>query len=283
MAKPSKCLTLRWSIMIVIVIVFLTTLLPLSRRRAEQFTASSKPHFLTFGEGECFSKYARALADQARTLGGFGASVALDMKYVDPFFIKQNEQIFASKRGNGYWLWKPFIIFKYLLQNVGNGDVVVYVDSLYRFKPRGATLSFATWITKQLDSEKCDILLMKFKPEPNRWEYQERQWCKRDAYVVLDADVEAYKNTTQVWGGFFAIRKSVQSMAFLASWLAYCQDIRAITDATNALGKPEDPALIEHRHDQSILSLLAKKHGLKFTDFPEGYMVDLRHAHEGSC
>ena len=56
-------------------------------------------------------------------------------------------------------------------------------------------------------------------------------------------------------------------MAFVTQWLAYAQDSRAITDDANALGAPNYKDFHENRHDQSILSLLAKKWNL--TTYPD--------------
>jgi hypothetical protein len=47
-------------------------------------------------------------------------------------------------------------------------------------------------------------------------------------------------------------------MRFVIEWLTYAQDVRAITDDKNVLGIPNYPGFRENRHDQSILSLLAK-------------------------
>jgi hypothetical protein len=51
-------------------------------------------------------------------------------------------------------------------------------------------------------------------------------------------------------------------MLFVTEWLTYAQDSRAITDDANVLGLPNYPEFHDHRHDQSILSLLAKKWNL---------------------
>ena len=56
-------------------------------------------------------------------------------------------------------------------------------------------------------------------------------------------------------------------MAFVSQWLTYAQDSRAITDDDNVLGSSNYPDFRGHRHDQSILSLLAKKWGL--TVYPD--------------
>jgi len=51
-------------------------------------------------------------------------------------------------------------------------------------------------------------------------------------------------------------------MTFVSEWLAYAQDRRAIADDDNVLDSINDPDFCGHRHDQTILSLVAKKWNL---------------------
>lgn len=53
----------------------------------------------------------------------------------------------------------------------------------------------------------------------------------------------------------------------MSEWLAYAQDSRLITDSENTFGFENYPNFRHHRHDQTILSLLAKKWKLKL--FPD--------------
>jgi hypothetical protein len=63
------------------------------------------------------------------------------------------------------------------------------------------------------------------------------------------------------------IKKSFTSMAFVSEWLTYAQDARAITDDDNVLGSNNYPDFRQHRHDQTIMSLLVKKWNL--TVYPD--------------
>jgi hypothetical protein len=56
-------------------------------------------------------------------------------------------------------------------------------------------------------------------------------------------------------------------MNFVSEWLTYAQDSRAITDDNNVLGSTNYPDFRDHRHDQAILSILAKK--WNFTVYPD--------------
>jgi len=45
---------------------------------------------------------------------------------------------------------------------------------------------------------------------------------------------------------------------FVANWLTFASDPRAVTDQPNELGE-NLPGFKDHRHDQSVFSLLCKK------------------------
>ena len=58
------------------------------------------------------------------------------------------------------------------------------------------------------------------------------------------------------------LRKSKTTMDFICEFLEYAKDEKIITDLENQCGHPNYPDFKEHRHDQSIFSLLTKKYGL---------------------
>jgi len=58
------------------------------------------------------------------------------------------------------------------------------------------------------------------------------------------------------------IRKTDNSSRFVSEWLRWSEDPRLLTDVPNTQGLPDYADFIDHRHDQSIFSLLTKKHGV---------------------
>ena len=91
--------------------------------------------------------------------------------------------------------------------------------------------------------------------------YREKRYTKRDAFILLGADMPFYTDTNQYMGGIQIYKKSKYTEKFLEELLYYCQDKRIITDEPNTLGHKNYKEFIEHRHDQSILSILIKKYG----------------------
>jgi hypothetical protein len=83
----------------------------------------------------------------------------------------------------------------------------------------------------------------------------------------MNADDPEYVHSMASVASYIFVRKSTQSFSFISEWLTYAQDSRALTDNPNVLGKKNYDGFIDHRHDQSIVSLLAKKWKLiQYTD-----------------
>ena len=77
---------------------------------------------------------------------------------------------------------------------------------------------------------------------------------------------EAMLSTVQVYGGLVIARKTAESLAFVREWLRWTLEGTWATDAHDPSRQHRE--FIAHRHDQSILSLLAKKRGIKTYPFP---------------
>lgn len=186
---------------------------------------------------------------------------AIHCKYLNHICIvsSQNSQLYKdfhdqygifvknNPRGYGYWLWKPFIALKYLKQ-VPENDVVLYCDIGCELSPLGGKV-FAEYIDYV---QKHDFLAFStFNKTP------ERAWTKAELINLLSPSREDLESE-QVAATFFLIKNNSKMIHFLEEWLSLClkDDCRYLTDKCM---QDQDPIFIEHRHDQSIFSLLVKK------------------------
>jgi hypothetical protein len=228
-----------------------------------------KNHFITFATPEHMS-FAEANVKSALEVGGFDTAKIYIMDDIDDYFKAKNAHIFALVRGSGYWIWKPYIILKKLLE-IEEGDILCYNDSKY------------LWL-KNIRQFEADLLSNKnigvYKNKPNDQTYIEKEWTKFDSIALMNIKHENnfrnnVINTNQVWAGFILLRKTFNSIRFVGEWLTYVQDYRIVTDSPSIFG-PENTSFREHRHDQSILSLLCKKWGIYFHEMNKNYMIDVR-------
>ncbi len=184
-------------------------------------------------------------------------------------FFEVNRSILEQKRGAGYWLWKPYIILDQLNQ-IQSGDCLIYSDS---------GIEIIRDITPLIDLcvNQNGILLFRNHGNLNK------KWTKRDCFVLMECDEEKYHDSEQVAASFQLYIKNSWSVSFLQEWLYYSQCRDIITDSPNTLGLDNFPDFVDHRHDQSILSLLAVKHGIDLFRDPSQWgnhkkLPDLREA-----
>lgn len=166
-------------------------------------------------------------------------------------FYQKNEYILSKPRGAGYWIWKPFLILK-TFESLENGDCVLYSDAglkvidnliplfeLSRSLPNDGKIIFKLpWVGAQ---------------------HIAKIWTKRDCFVLTNTNESKYWNAPMTNGAVSLWVKNENNIEFLKEWLRYLRDPRISTDDFNMFG-PNDPAFKDHRHDQSVLSLLAIKY-----------------------
>ena len=91
--------------------------------------------------------------------------------------------------------------------------------------------------------------------------YIEKFWTKRDAFILLGADMPFFTETPQYMAGIQIYKKSKFTEYFLEEVLYYSQDKRIITDEPNTLGFNNYKGFKENRHDQTVFSIMIKKYG----------------------
>jgi hypothetical protein len=75
-------------------------------------------------------------------------------------------------------------------------------------------------------------------------------------------DDPAYHEAQMLDASFLILLKTRRACAFAGTWLESCLDRRVLTDDPNTCGLPNLPGFVDHRHDQSVLSILAKRENL---------------------
>jgi len=176
-------------------------------------------------------------------------------------FCTDNKKILDEPKGGGYWLWKPYVIVQ-MMESVNDGDVIIYSDSnKYRFiKP----------IEELIDEPltKRDIVVWSTKPGGDL--YYQKQLCKKSVIEkyfqatekkgVLDNNYNEslYNPYTleQAWAGLIVVRKNPNTMHIMREWLQMCCVYEDITDAYTGQNQEE---FLDHRHDQSLLTIVLDK------------------------
>jgi hypothetical protein len=189
-------------------------------------------------------------------------------------FYKKNEEILSNVRTMGDWLWKPYIISE-VLKTLAEGDIIIYCDA-----------------GVEIIADLSPVISICMKNEPillfGNGNYINLNWTKRDSFVLTDCDKEEYWYAPHCDAAFLIFRKNELSSNFVNQWLEYGCNKHVITTLPNICGKENLPGFIEHRWDQSILSLLAQKYKLSLyrmpTQFGNHYkMHEYRVQNEFNC
>ena len=198
---------------------------------------------------DLYKKSQKLNSTTGKKVGLFDEVISYSPKDIDKDFYEKNKKILNQKRGNGYWLWKPYFIKK-SLETLNTGDFLFYCDAGAYFINPITPFIEASLTTGQ------DIICFSL------FEHLERIWTKRDAFILMNCDSPKYTDSKQILASYSLWKKTSITMDFIDELLDYSQDERLITDLENQCGYDNYPEFIEHRHDQSIFSLLAKKHNL---------------------
>lgn len=102
----------------------------------------------------------------------------------------------------------------------------------------------------------------------------ERQWTKRDAFVLMGCDHPSHHNSAQLMATLLVFIKNPLSELFVEQWLQYAIHPQLLVDNTSVCGLPELTGFREHHHDQSIFSLLYKKWQLQSYQTLSGQGID---------
>lgn len=204
-------------------------------------TRHGYPKLITYGDRCCTVAKSRCcnsgLKHGFKSCQAYGQADLASIQGLSPAGL----QILQHRtRGAGYWVWKPLLIWQNLIE-AEDGDVIMYMDA-------GAEIIADVSPLLQLTAHQ-DVVGFSLQ-------HAEGTWTKRDTFVLLNA--EELSGSLQMLASFIIVRRSWMSLGFVSQWLTYAQDSRAVTDDPSVLGAALE-GFSDHRHDQSIFSLLYKR------------------------
>lgn len=164
-------------------------------------------------------------------------------------FYNVNKFILDQPKGAGFWIWKPYIILD-AMSKLDDGDAIIYCDSASRVKQ-----SFAPLVNLCLTQTQG---VLGFEVGEG---FLERQWTKRDAFILTNNDREEFWNSNQLRGGTSIYIKNRDSLNFVKNWLKLVTNYRLVSDEPSRCNEHEFPDFQAHRNDQSLFSLLYKSYG----------------------
>lgn len=202
-------------------------------------------YFITYSN-ELYSKTRDFCAKKAKSRGKVDKVVVYRPEDIDSLFYSAHKDILDLKAGNGLWLWKPYFICK-TLNEVADGDIVLYCDAGSFFFRNCKSI---------IDSMDGDVWVSNIP-------LIEKQFTKPELFSAMECQGEKFSETNQIQANFIAIRKTEYGVRFAKEWLSICSEGDNLS--RNTIYEQEVPSFgfFGHRSDQSVLSVLAKKWGIK--------------------
>lgn len=192
----------------------------------------------------------RRLRVQAIELGTFDFVWTWSLKDLDPAFRATFQPILKKDvRGFGYWAWKPQVILQ-AMALLSDGDVLLYVDSGCHLNVAGKE-KMEAFFERVLET-KSGIL-------GTQMDVPEKYWTKADLANFMGVQKDSrIMETGQMVGGVIFFRVTNETRNFVNTWLrVFEENLSLVDDSPSEMANPI--GFKEHRHDQSVFSILAKK------------------------
>lgn len=232
-----------------------------------------KKFFVTFADSR-LDKALLRMQNQAENLNFFDATFIYSEHNLDKNFLEDfNGKLSPGARGFGFWCWKPQVIIQ-LLNKMSLNDYLVYAEAGCHLNKNGSHRFYDYF--SLADQSETGIVGFRF---PNDFPHLcfgqklltrcDYQWTKGDVFdyfnVRHDPDIT---HTPMYNAGAIIIKKKKNTLKFFNQWLnAIREDFNLINDSPSSSLNFE--GFIEHRHDQSIYSILFKMNNVQVIDFFE--------------
>ena len=234
-----------------------------------------KLYFLTFGGGPMtFLHAVDRLVAQAKSLNIFDHVYGFkedDLKADPDFWSNHRQFTLMNVRGFGYWIWKAYLIKK-VMDEAQEDDVILYCDCGNEIDVRKKDK-----ILRLIEIVKKDLLMATYPGPLCTSLLDEIKWNKRDVlnFFGIEHRDNPVLNTMQRQANPILLCKTPVTESFVNEWNSiglnnnhYLNDYPSYAE--------NFPEFVEHRHDQSIFSLLSKKYGIFSDTTTEGTIETLR-------
>jgi hypothetical protein len=196
---------------------------------------------ITYGD----QRFAAQRHKAAESLAKYCETTLYTEKELDPYRASHSEIIYPGARGGGYWLYKPLFLLE-KIQQIGEGDGLLWMDA-------GCDLIGDPEPLFDIAHNNDGICLF-------QQNHKNIRFVHKECFQHMGCDEEKYHQDYQCDAAVIVLTKTTQSLMFLFNWYWNCSIPKLIKDPE--AGITQYPEFIDHRHDQSVLTLLALEHGL---------------------
>ena len=170
---------------------------------------------------------------------------------IDIEFKEKYKEIWNSNKGGGYWIWKFYLILK-VLEKINNNDIIVYIDSgcNINITPE-SKIRFNEYIN-MVNNSKSGLLRFQLSHQEKNFTNKKTIEYFKNKFNIVDIKMNEYLENFQLVGGIQIIRKTQFTINF------FNKVLEILNDDMNLFSDKYTLQNEQHRHDQSIMSLLYK-------------------------
>lgn len=201
--------------------------------------------FIIYGDNKFFQSKIR-LSNELTNLGY--ETKIFGPEDLDEDFKTRFVSILGQRRIGGYGIWRPYIIRKEL-DRMKEGDFLIYIDAGCSINSNGKQR-----INEYLNMlEKSEYGIISFEVP-----HIEREFTTKQVFEYFDAD-ESIQNSNQLMDTVLIMKKCDHLEKVVDLWLKAVYDFpEMFTDCFNS---KQASYFKDHRHEQSVLSVIRKIHG----------------------
>jgi hypothetical protein len=218
-------------------------------------------NFITFYTGgKKYYDAGKRLMIQAESVGLFDNIYSYTQRNLknDPdFWDKHSKFIQENPRGYGYWLWKPYIIKKQI-ENMKDDDILLYADCGCEIDIRKKKK-----IANVFEKVKDELIIANTTRV-------EKNWNKMDLIIKMGMRYKMHLNSPQHEAGQILFLVCNKTRDFVNEWYKLACVYHNIDDSPSI--NENVPSFKQHRHDQSIFSLLMKKNSINSKIYLKEYI-----------
>jgi hypothetical protein len=229
-----------------------------------------KKYFLTFADKR-FMPSLRRILRQAQSIQAFDGLIGYTEEDLSNVFRSKYAAYLSHKvRGFGYWCWKPEII-KMALDKINTGDALLYVDVGCHINPSGK-IRLQEYF-EILDASSKDLIVFR-DSKPNAlisplkydgrrlFEQYNYQWTKGDLFDYFGVrQAQEFTHSRAISAGIILIKKGQASSEIINEWSSVYEHSFSLADDSPSVSQNLE-GFIEHRHDQSIFTIICIKYAV---------------------
>lgn len=211
---------------------------------------------ISFADG-AFANRKNEFEKQAEAFGVFSDVEVYDRRTLDQSFVSQHKEFMTSNsKGFGFYIWKSQAVLQAIADS-RDYDLLCWLDAGYTLNPGGIS-RFLDYISMAQAS--------KYKMLSFYNIYTEYMWTKADLAKRLGVyEDPEIMSSSQISSGFFLMAPTRSNISLVRDWSKISIENNYHFSSNDPSKHPNHEKFIEHRHDQSIFSLLTKKRGTAST------------------